>query len=335
MTTSGVELLGSYWTLAGGAQPHTDKDYSPFDFRDRVEAAARAGFKGIGIWHSDLAHTLQKRTLKEMKSILDGNGMRHVELEFLSDWFEVGEKKRESDELKRKLLEAAEVLGARHVKAGEFVRSNCPMPRLIEAFAALCKDAASHGTRIVYEMMPTPFSTIDSVEKALELVEGAGAPNGGICFDLWHIAKLRIPYERVARVPLKYMMAVEINDGTRECPWPLHEDTINHRLFCGDGEFEPRRFVSLLLKAGYSGPWGIEVLNQDARKWPLERLASHAFQTTLAQFPAVKGEKGPRRTSGAKARKPAKKKSAPARKARTPKRQARKKSASRKRRKRG
>ena len=42
-----VELLASYWTIAGGAMPHTDKEYSPFDFKDRVEAAARAGFKGV------------------------------------------------------------------------------------------------------------------------------------------------------------------------------------------------------------------------------------------------------------------------------------------------
>ena len=57
--TNNVELLASYWTLAGGAQPHTDKEYSPFDFKDRVEAAARAGFKGVGIWHADLIHTLK------------------------------------------------------------------------------------------------------------------------------------------------------------------------------------------------------------------------------------------------------------------------------------
>ncbi len=57
--TKNVELLGSYWTLAGDAQPHTDKEYSPFDFKDRVESAAKAGFKGIGIWHADLAHVLK------------------------------------------------------------------------------------------------------------------------------------------------------------------------------------------------------------------------------------------------------------------------------------
>jgi len=44
-----VELLTSYWTIAGRAEPHTDKEYSPFDFADRVAASARAGFKGVGI----------------------------------------------------------------------------------------------------------------------------------------------------------------------------------------------------------------------------------------------------------------------------------------------
>jgi sugar phosphate isomerase/epimerase len=237
----------------------------------------------VGIWHSDLANTLKKRSLKDMKKILDDNGIKHVELEFLMDWFMDGEKKRQSDIAKKALLEAASALEARHVKVGEFERSNCPIRKMAEAFAALCKDAAEHGTRIVYEMMP--FSTIDSVEKAVELVEGAGAKNGGICFDLWHISKLKIPHEKVARVPLKYLLAVEINDGTWECPWSLHEDTINHRLFCGDGEYDVKGFVSALLKAGYDGPWGIEVLNAEWRKKSLNDLVTKAYNSTRAQFP--------------------------------------------------
>ena len=40
--TKDVELLASYWTIAGGALPHTDREYSPFDFKDRVQAAAKA-----------------------------------------------------------------------------------------------------------------------------------------------------------------------------------------------------------------------------------------------------------------------------------------------------
>jgi sugar phosphate isomerase/epimerase len=282
-TKANIELLGSYWTLAGGAQPHTDKEFSPFDFKDRVEAAARVGFKGVGIWHADLAHILQKRSLKEMKQILSDNDIKHVELEFLTDWFLDGEQKKQSDVTKKMLLQAAEALGARHVKVGDFLRTECPMPKMIAAFAALCKDAADHGTRIIFEMMP--FSNIDSVESVLELVQGAGAPNGGICFDLWHIVKLGIPYDKVARVPLKYMLGVEINDGTFKAPWSLHEDTINHRRLCGEGEFDVKGFVRAVLQAGYQGPWGIEVLNEDLRKKSLDEIAASAFNTTIAQFP--------------------------------------------------
>jgi len=62
-----VDLLASYWTIAGGAFPHTDREFSPFDFPDRVKAASEAGFTGMGIWHADLDHVLEKRTLQEMK----------------------------------------------------------------------------------------------------------------------------------------------------------------------------------------------------------------------------------------------------------------------------
>jgi len=278
-----IELLGSYWTLAGGAQPHTDKEYSPFEFKDRVAAAARAGFKGFGLWHADIAHILKRRSLKEMKQILDDHGIVHVELEFLTDWFFNDERKKVAEPTNRMLLEAAEMLGARHVKAGEFVKNNIPMPRMIESFAALCAEAANHGTRVLYEMMP--FSNIDCTEKALELVQGAGAPNGGIVFDLWHIVKGKVPYEKVARVPLRYLRGIEINDGTFECPWEMHEDTINHRRFCGEGEFDVKSFVAMMLQAGYEGPWGIEVLNQDVRRLPLDEVVNRAFATTLAQFP--------------------------------------------------
>jgi sugar phosphate isomerase/epimerase len=278
-----VELLASYWTLAGGAQPHTDREYSPFDFQDRVQAAAKAGFKGMGIWHSDLAHILERRTLQEMKQILDDNGIKHLELEFLADWFVDGDQKKQSDIRKEMLLSAAEVLGARHVKVGDFLRKKTPMPRLIESFSALCADAADHGTKIIFELMP--FAMIDTLPDALTMISGAGAKNGGIGIDLWHMVKLGVPYEEVARIPKEYLLAIEINDGTFSAPWSLHEDTINHRRLCGEGEFDVKGFVDCMLKAGYRGPWGIEVLSAELRTRPLEELTTRAFTTTMAQFP--------------------------------------------------
>lgn len=279
--TTGVDLLASYWTISGGL-PHTDREYSPYDFKDRVEAASRAGFRGFGIWHADLDRVREKYSLREMKQILDENGIRHVELEFLMDWFLEGDRKRESDIRKRDLLEAAEALCAHHLKVGDFYQQQCSMDRLVDSFATLCQEAAKHGTKIGFELMP--FAMIRTLKESLAMVEGAGASNGGIIFDLWHIAKLNIPYDDLARVPREYVISVELNDGTFEAPWSLHEDTINHRRLCGEGEFDVKGFIRCLRKTEYDGPWGIEVLSEDLRKRPLTEVVTRAFETTSAQF---------------------------------------------------
>ena len=273
-----VDLLASYWTISG-AFPHTDREYSPFDFRDRVVAAAKAGFTGMGFWHADLDHVLEKHTLREMKYILDDHGITQIEIEFLLDWFLDGERKKKSDAQRQKLLEACSALRAHHLKVGDFFHEKCSMPRLIESFAALCAEAARFGIPVGFELMP--FSMIDSLPDTLAMIEGAGAKNGGISFDLWHIAKLRIPHEELRKIPPQYVVSVELNDGTYEASWSLHEDTINHRRFCGEGEFDVAGFVGTMRELGYTGPWGIEVLSDEARKWPLERMATHAFQTTM------------------------------------------------------
>src|SRR5579862_4902281 len=244
-----VQLLASYWSIAGGAWPHSDHEYSVFSFEQRVAAAARAGFSGIGIWHADLEHTLESLSLRDMRKILDDHGIKHIELEFLVDWwFQEGARKAACDERKRMLFSAAAALGARHVKVGDFVNTPCPMPQLIESFAQLCVEAAKVGTTIQFELMP--FANIHTLADALELVRGANANNGGIIIDLWHVVKLGIPYAQVAGIPARFLGGIEINDVFLKSSMELHEETINHRQLCGEGEFDVRGFVTTMLAAG-------------------------------------------------------------------------------------
>jgi sugar phosphate isomerase/epimerase len=277
------ELLASYWTICGAAEPHTDREHSPFTLLERASSAGRAGFTGMGIWHADLAHLRRQHSLPEMKRIFDDHGIRHIELEFLTDWFVDGEKRKASDVTRRMLLESAEALGARHIKVGDFFKTPVPMDRLIEEFAQLCDEARDHGTRIVFEFMP--FSRIETLADAIALCTGAAQSNGGICVDLWHVVKLGMPYEAVAAFPKPYLMSIEINDGYRRAPpgMDLVTETTCHRAFCGAGEFDVRGFVKALLPV-YAGPWGIEVLNKAQRSWPLDELTTRAFATTQAVF---------------------------------------------------
>jgi sugar phosphate isomerase/epimerase len=278
------DLLASYWTICGAAEPHTDREFSPFSLRDRAASAARAGFKGLGLWHADLAHLRAQHSLSEMRSILADHGIVHLELEFLTDWFVDGERRKASDVTRRLLLESAAGLGARHIKVGDFFKTPVAMPKLVEEFAQLCAEARDHGTRVVFEFMP--FSRVDNLDDARELVTGAAQTNGGICVDLWHVVKLGIPYEKVAGFPAQYLLSIELNDGYLEAPpgMDMVTETTCHRAFCGAGQFDVRGFVSTMRGAGYAGPWGIEVLNQAQRAWALDDLTSRAYTTTARQF---------------------------------------------------
>ena len=113
-----IELLAAYFTIAGDIYPLGPTEISPFPFRDRVEAAARAGYRGIGLHHADTMHTAGKIGLPEMRRILDGNGIKYVELEFLLDWFEDGERRRESDKMRSEIFAVADALGLRKIKVG-------------------------------------------------------------------------------------------------------------------------------------------------------------------------------------------------------------------------
>lgn len=273
-----VELMTLYWTSAGIFPG--DAEISRFDFKDRVEAAAKAGFTGIGIWHTDLEHILYNHTLEDMRIILNDNGIKHLELEFLTDWFLDGARKSESDSRKRRLLEASEALHAKHIKIGDFYNTACPMPQITESFAALCKEAEDYGAIIGFEFMASAM--IDNLKDSLALVEAAGAKNGGIILDTAHVVDLGITYEEISLIPLQYLINVELNDGTLPGS-PMH-DPSRARRFCGEGEFDIKGFIACVNQMGYQGPWAVEVFSKELTALSLEELNSQAFTTTIAQF---------------------------------------------------
>jgi sugar phosphate isomerase/epimerase len=269
--------MNLYWTTSG-IFPGCG-EISRFDFKDRVQAAARAGFNGIGIWHTDLEHILQYRTLKEMKKILDDNGIKHIELEFLTDWFLDGARKSESDSRKKRLFEASEALHAKHIKVGDFYNSACPMPRIIEAFAALCTEAENYNATIGFEIMGCAM--IDNIKDAITMVKTAGAKNGGLVIDIYQVANLGITFEEISSIPLEYLTNVELNDGT--LPGNPNHDPSNRR-FCGDGEYDIKGFIDCVNNMGYIGPWGVEVISDKLARLPLKELSTRAFNTTISEF---------------------------------------------------
>jgi sugar phosphate isomerase/epimerase len=290
-----VDLLASYWTLAGPVELHTGREWSLFDVVDRVTAAANAGFRGFGLWHADLLHILDERGPHELRMILDDGGMVHVELEFLWDWFlDPGtDERRRSDQRRRALLDAAGVLGARHVKVGNFAGRQVPVGLLTERFAELCAEAAEHGTSVAYEFMYRD-ATAGSLEAARSVVQGAGAPNGGLALDLWHVVDLGVSTAAIRELPAGTVVAAEVSDGERvpgarasgasavnHGPGPRPRRSMRDRRLPGDGDFDIAGFVAAVRATGFQGPWGVELLSAAIGDVGPAELARQAYRSTI------------------------------------------------------
>ena len=281
-----VELVALYWTVSGPVEVHVGREWSLFDWADRCAEARKVGFSGLGIWHADLEHVLQTRSLQEMKRSFDDNGLRHLEVECLLDWFlDPGDElRRASDRTRTLLFEAAGVLGAHHVKVANIFAREASLAQLTERFGELCADAANHtDAKIVYELMP-PDVNVHTIDAVLEVVVGAGASNGGIAIDTWHMSKLGIAPDELRRIPLEYLAWVELSDGQIENMADPVDEVINHRALPGEGEFDIGGYVDACRDHGYRGPWGVEVLSEELRNNPIEVIFRRAYDTTIAQF---------------------------------------------------
>ena len=115
MTTED-RLLATCWSSTGDAASDRLDLRSPLPLRERIEAASAAGYTGLGLLSADLPAAEQEYGLKGIRTLLDDNGIVDLELEDIPYWWDDGPHRAESDEIRHSLLNAAEVLGARHFK---------------------------------------------------------------------------------------------------------------------------------------------------------------------------------------------------------------------------
>jgi sugar phosphate isomerase/epimerase len=282
-----VELANAYWTSAGPVDVHQGREWSQYDFAERCAEAAKVGFVGLGLWHADIEHQLEKRSLRDMRQILDDSGIRLFELEFLMDWFldEADEARRSADRTRKMLFEAAAELDAHHIKAGNIPGHVCELGRLKESYAELCADAAVHtSARVLYEFMPFDVN-VNSIETALEVV--GGVQGSGVVIDTWHMGKLGIAPDDLRKIPLEQLGWVELSDGRYVNMEDRVDETVNHRRLPGEGEFDIRGYVEVCRDMGYAEPWGVEVLSQELRSYPIDEMFRRTYEAAAAQFEPV------------------------------------------------
>ena len=276
------QLVATAWTSAGDTSPRRTPSVSPVPIAERVAAVADAGFCGMGLIAADLAVVRDSIGFAGLKDLLAEHKLTHVEIELIERWWLPRGEPGNSYEIRDLLFEAADVLAPAFIKIGSKLGPRTSHPEtLIAPLRELADQAVEHGTRIAIETMP--FSIISTVPMGAELITAAGHSAVGLLVDAWHVFRAGTSLDelRAALTP-ELIFGVELDDAAAEPVGSLFEDTVDHRLLCGDGTFDLTGLVAVLRELGFDGPWGVEILSASFRVLPVGDALKLAADSTSA-----------------------------------------------------
>jgi sugar phosphate isomerase/epimerase len=274
-------LVATSWSSAGDISPMDSPSTSSVPIGERITAIADAGFCGFGLAADDLFAIQGGIGFEALGDLIAAAGLMHTEIELLERWWIPRGELGHSYDVRDLLFEAADVLAPVQIKIGS---ENGPATANPMALAAPLRDladqAAAHGTRVAIETMP--FSAISTVPMGAEIIAAAGHPAAGLLVDAWHVFRADTSLDdlRAALRP-EMIFGVELDDAAPEVVGTLFEDTVNNRLFCGDGSFDLAGLVATLRDLGFDGPWGVEILSTSYRALPVGDALKQAAESTL------------------------------------------------------
>ena len=184
--TRPAQLLGSFWTLAVGADPTASRLLH--DFRLRVETAGEAGFTAMGFWHTDLREIRENTVLGDEAhsgrpwiARSSWNGCWTGSARISAEWSRMRPAPCCSTPPKR---------SARITSKSATSATIAPtLSAMTEEFGPLCRQAKERGTNVLFEMLPAAFSRAPSLDRVLAICSGSGAENGGIMLDNLHLQR--------------------------------------------------------------------------------------------------------------------------------------------------
>lgn len=228
---------------------------------DRVAAADRAGFDGIGLYLGDVERLRREGVgLDDLADLLADRDLCLSDIEVIKGWGG-GPDTEVGAEMEALAYEISDRFASRCLQAvGPYAGDRADAGR---AFAALCDRAADHGLTVALE--PLPYTNIADLATAAEIVERAGRDNGGVCVDIWHLVRGGDDVARIGALGAERITCVQVSDGPRRQPdngLGYKEDCLRNRVPPGEGEMDVVGFVAALLAAGSRVPWSVEVPNE-------------------------------------------------------------------------
>ncbi len=244
---------------------------------DRLAPVRAAGFDGVSVFTSDVSTAEQAGySTGELRKRIEGEGLAIGEFDPIAKWFPSamdgsGLLAMETDEA----LRHAEALGARSVTAVVFPATPPSRDELVESFAKLCERGVNAGVQVHIEFIP--FTPVANLADALDLIEAAGHPNGGIMLDVWHLFRSEgTAADVAAAAPRVY--GVQLDDAPAEPGDNLMFETTTARLLPGEGDAGVPDILRALREGGSPAPLGVEVFSESLKQQSADAVAQQAYQ---------------------------------------------------------
>lgn len=201
-----------------------------------------------------------------------------------SDVLSLGIRSQARDELDsaRALAHVANGLGAEMIHTTCFTMPTDPVLERIDRMADVVAEA---GIKLALEFVPGV--AVDSIPKAIEILNRIGRARMGIVIDTWHFFRGSSTWTDLETVDPADVILVQFNDAPPAISEDIMSESMNRRTWPGQGEFDLKRFADTLTKRGWNGVVAVEVLADDVRQLDAATYIRMAAETSRLYWPSL------------------------------------------------
>jgi 2-keto-myo-inositol isomerase len=244
--------------------------HSPWD-KD-VEEYAAGACRAIEVWLTKLETYLQAHGLDDCRRLLDAHQVATPVASFQGGLFAREEDaRREHWAHFARRLELCQALGIGTLVVAADIHgplAEQDFERTRASLAEAADRAAKHNVRLALEFHARA-TLANNLQTAAALVEDAGRPNLGICFDVMHYYLGPSKFEDLVLLSPENLFHVQFSDLAGQ----LRETATDaDRVLPGDGDFALEPIVAHLHEIGYQGCVSLELMNPRLWQVPARQL---------------------------------------------------------------
>lgn len=250
-------------------------------FEDRVIAAKKAGYDGIGLRAETYVDALAEGLHDEdILAILDKHGMKCTEVEYIVQWAE-DNRSYEQKYKEQMCFHMCELFGVKQINCG--LMENYSVEHTAQKLRELCQRAG----KWIIGVEPMPYSGIPDIKKGWAVVKAADCENAKLILDTWHWVRANQPcdLELLADIPADKIVSIQIND-VWERPYAksiLRDESMHDRLAPGTGIGATIPFVKMIKEKGIEpAALGVEVISDAILAKGIEQAAKETFDGCAA-----------------------------------------------------